>query len=161
MDDISINVETKENRLAAFLKQPHVRGFLWGVGTAAVASYLWPKVQGKVRPVVVGAISEVMSLADSAMESAVHLKEEFEDLLAEAKSLKEMPTPHGPGDEPVSGPNVNTNSLISPEVASLKASVQQIQKRLEDVDQVKMEMAEIKRLLRQIAEQAAGQAGGQ
>lgn len=158
MDDVKISVEAKESRLVELLQQPHVRGFLWGVGTAAVASYLWPRVRGSVRPAVVSAISEVMSLADNAMESAVHLKEELEDILAEARSRKEMPAPEAPelpGEDPTTGP------ASSGEIAGLKASVLQIQQRLNDVDQVRAEVAEIKRLLRQIAEQAAGQAEGQ
>lgn len=156
MDDVNTSLKVKENRLAELLKQPHVRGFLWGVGTAAAASFLWPRVRGKVRPVVVSAISEVMKLADNAMESAVHLKEELEDILAEAKTRKEMPAPDLP-----ESPEDLPETVTSPEVASLKASVQQIQARLNDVDLVRAEVAEIKRLIRQIAEQAAGQSEGQ
>lgn len=147
MDELKVEAEIKRGRVAEMMKEPVVRGFLWGLGSAVAASYLWPKVRGSVRPLLVGAVTEAMRLADGAMESAAHLKEDFEDLVAEAKLQKER------GAESVVLDAAEGEA--SQEVAQLKDSVQQLQQRLSEMDQVRIEVAEIKRLLRQIAEQAS------
>lgn len=73
------------------LQKPAVRGYLWGLGTAALVALVWPRVRGKVRPVVVNALSRVVSLADEAMDSASRIKEDLEDLFAEAKTRARQP----------------------------------------------------------------------
>lgn len=143
MEELKVAAEIKRGRVAELMREPVVRGFLWGLGSAVAASYLWPKVRGSVRPLLVGAVSEVMKLADGAMETAAHWKEDFEDLVAEAKQQKEQPQAE-----------MQATGEAGSEVSQLKDTVQQLQQKFAEMDQVRGEVHEIKRLLRQIADQA-------
>lgn len=134
-----------EHRIQEVLQRPVVQGFLWGLGTAAVASYVWPRVRGKVRPVVVGAISEVLSLADNAMESAMHLKEDLEDIVAEAKQrVTAAPSERVESMAQVAG-QVDEEAG---ELQSLRTTVHQLQSRMQDMEEIRAEIRELKQLLR-------------
>lgn len=138
--------EEREYRVKEILQRPSVQGFLWGLGTAAAASYVWPRVRGKVRPVVVGAISEVLSLADSAMESAMHLKEDLEDIVAEAKQrATASPAEREDGVVRVAGEAAEGEDGVQ----ELRSAVYQLQSRMQDMDEVRAEIRELKQMLRQ------------
>jgi hypothetical protein len=139
-DDQSKNGEV---RLKAMMEIPNMKGFWWGLGTAVAVSFLWPRMRGKLRPVFVNTMTEMVSLADQAMESAVKLKEEVEDVLAEAKERARNPAPEDPKEDP--GSNAN--------MSELRTSVSELQGQIGEMRELKQEMQELKQMLRQVASQ--------
>lgn len=146
-------IEAKEYRIKEVLQRPGVQGFLWGVGAAVAASYVWPRVRGKVRPVVVGAISEVLTLADNAMSSAMHLKEDLEDIVAEAKQRATSDP-----DEPQEAlaQVASYTDAGADEIQDLRLTVDQLQSRMQDFEEVRTEIRELKQLLRQASGRSEG-----
>jgi hypothetical protein len=133
--------ELATTRLREFMGRPAVKGFLWGLGTAAVVAVVWPRVRHRVRPLVVGALSQVVGLADEAVESATKIKEDFTDLMEEAKrKAREPEAAPSPGVEP--GPD-------QVEIARLQESVARLQGQMAELAEMRQQVGEIRQLLRQ------------
>lgn len=65
--------------------QPQSRGFMWGVGTAVAAYFLWPAVREVVRPATRGVIRGAMVAGDRFRYAMSNAREGIEDVVAEAQ----------------------------------------------------------------------------
>lgn len=67
------------------LEQPQTRGFLWGVGTAMAAYFLWPAMKEAVRPATKGVVRGAMAAGDRFRYAMANAREGLEDIMAEAQ----------------------------------------------------------------------------
>lgn len=65
--------------------QPQTRGFVWGVGTAVAAYFLWPAVREVVRPATRGVVRGAMVAGDRFRYAMANAREGIEDVVAEAQ----------------------------------------------------------------------------
>jgi hypothetical protein len=72
-------------KLTSALTGGFARGFLWGAGVALGATLLVPGVRKRVRPLLVRAASGAISLRDEIEAQTVVLREDLQDIVAEAR----------------------------------------------------------------------------
>lgn len=65
--------------------EPQTRGFLWGVGTAMAAYFVWPAVREAVRPATKGVVRGAMAAGDRFRYAMSGAREGLEDVIAEAQ----------------------------------------------------------------------------
>ncbi|MBM7865245.1 hypothetical protein GTO89_00490 [Heliobacterium gestii] len=69
------------------LRDRGTKGFLLGLGAAALSAYALPRVSKALRPIAVKATQEAIHLYDSAVTKLSEWKEDVEDIVAEAQVL--------------------------------------------------------------------------
>jgi hypothetical protein len=76
-------------RINSALASPEGRGFKWGVGSALLLLFLLPSLGKSLRPITKWAVGESMELTDKIQKMAATVKEDIEDLVAEAQFDRE------------------------------------------------------------------------
>lgn len=94
-----VYVPMRSGWLGDVLGETQNRGFLWGLGTAAAAYYLWPTVQGVFRPAAKNVIRGTMAAGERFRYTMTRAKEALEDVMAEAQ-FERMRDVAGPDPEP-------------------------------------------------------------
>ncbi|MHB8171655.1 MAG: hypothetical protein ACYDG6_08945 [Thermincolia bacterium] len=78
-------VQTVAKQFGFLMRTNKAQGFALGFGAAALVLFLTPKVKEAVRPAAVGAVRGVMAVARGTQKALGRAKEEFEDVVAEAR----------------------------------------------------------------------------
>lgn len=92
----------KSGWMGEILGESYNRGFVWGIGAAVAAYFLWPAVQGAFRPAAKNVIRGTMAAGDRFRDTAVRAKEALEDVIAEAQ-FERVRDVVGPDPEPGGG----------------------------------------------------------
>jgi hypothetical protein len=80
--------------------------FALGVGAALVARELGPAIARRSRPVLRGAVKQALILGEGAQVRAAGVREDLQDLVAEARADRQEAQAPGARTRPASGPQV-------------------------------------------------------
>lgn len=102
----SVNMQQSPNwgnslsdRIMGPLRGLERNSFLWGAGAALLGVALFPAISKTLRPLARRAVEEVMEITERTQGAFAQVKEEFEDIVAEASFNKLKNSVSGPTDQ--------------------------------------------------------------
>lgn len=88
----------RQSALGGLMSPEQLRGFIWGVGAAALLLMVLPTAKQSLRPFAVATLKRGIDLFDQVKSSLGEAGEGLQDLLAEVQ-FERMKEAAGPGDE--------------------------------------------------------------